>query len=65
MSDKEAREQRRKHFESLARMGEEMEKEWAQWATMTPEATEAGKPLLFPEATEEPFRESGAPVSAA
>jgi hypothetical protein len=28
---------KRQHFESLARMGEELNKEWAEWETLTPE----------------------------
>ena len=47
MSDEEAREQKRKHFESLARMGEEMEKEWAHWATMTPEEKAAQEDICW------------------
>jgi hypothetical protein len=28
---------KRQHFESLARMGEELNQEWAEWETLTPE----------------------------
>jgi hypothetical protein len=36
-SDEETREMKRKHFENLARIGKDLEEEWAQWETLTPE----------------------------